>query len=64
MQILGCERDAKIHLYSLYLGNYLIDGIVPISNDEDIVEMIKATNQDKTLVLFFWGTSRGQATEI
>jgi hypothetical protein len=49
---LGYERDGMLHIYWSPPGMAICEGLVCIETDVDIVSMIRATKQDKTLFLF------------
>jgi hypothetical protein len=52
LQQLGYERDGKLHVYWSPAGREICEGLVCLERDADIVEMIKAAENHKTLVLF------------
>jgi hypothetical protein len=61
--MLGCLRDHKVHVYWLFPGKNLKDGLLPIVSDADMNEMRNAAATDNTLVIFvdhtnFLGTIR------
>jgi hypothetical protein len=51
LQQLGYERDGKLHVYWSPPGKEICEGLLRIERDADILEMIKATENHKTLVL-------------
>jgi hypothetical protein len=52
LKVFGYARDGKLHVYWLYPGKDINDGLVPIENDADIVKMINAIRLDKTRLLY------------
>ncbi|KAM0878460.1 hypothetical protein ACQ4PT_034871 [Festuca glaucescens] len=52
LQMLGCLRDQKVHVYWLFPGKTLKDGLLPIVTDADMTEMRNATAVDNTQVIF------------
>ncbi|KAM0902311.1 hypothetical protein ACQ4PT_019358 [Festuca glaucescens] len=52
LEMLGCLRDQKVHVYWLSPGKTLKDGLLPIVTDADMTEMRNATTVDNTLVIF------------
>ncbi|KAM0837818.1 hypothetical protein ACQ4PT_061381 [Festuca glaucescens] len=51
LEMLGCLRDQKVHVYWLSPGKTLKDGLLPIVTT-DMTEMRNATAVDNTLVIF------------
>jgi hypothetical protein len=49
---LGYERDEKMHIYWSPPRMAICEGLVCIETDADIVSMIRATKEHKTLFLF------------
>ncbi|KAM0849543.1 hypothetical protein ACQ4PT_053662 [Festuca glaucescens] len=69
LEMLGCLRDQKVHVYWLAPGKTLKDGLLPIVTFADMNEMRNATTVDNTLVIFvdhtnFLRTIRAEVVRI
>jgi hypothetical protein len=52
LNMIGCERDGKLHVYWCLPEKKICDGLLPLETDEDCASMLDVINTEKCVVLF------------
>ncbi|KAM0831042.1 hypothetical protein ACQ4PT_065816 [Festuca glaucescens] len=52
LSYLECRRDEKVHVYWMYPGKSLYEGLMPLVTEAHCIEMRRATALDKSLAIF------------
>jgi hypothetical protein len=52
LNMVGCERDGKLHVYWYLPEKEICDGLLPLETDEDCASMLNVINTEKCVVLF------------
>jgi hypothetical protein len=57
LNMVGCERDGKLHVYWCLPEKEICDGLLPLETDEDCASMLNVINTKKCVVMFVDHTS-------